>query len=56
LPSEIPAGLSPQSVIKAMQLDKKATDGRIKFVMSEGIGKTRFHWLSPGEVLAALEM
>jgi len=56
LPSEIPAGLSPQSVIKAMQLDKKATGGRIKFVMSEGIGKTRFHWLSPGEVLAALEM
>jgi len=56
LPSEIPAGLSPQSVIKAMQLDKKATGGRIKFVMSQGIGKTRFHWLSPGEVLAALEM
>jgi 3-dehydroquinate synthase len=55
LPSEIPAGLSLQSLIEAMQLDKKAAGGRIKFVMSEGIGKTRFHWLSPGEVLAALE-
>jgi 3-dehydroquinate synthetase len=44
-----------QSVIAAMQLDKKAAGGRIKFVMSEGIGKTRFHWLSPGEVLSALE-
>ena len=54
LPSEMPATLSLQSVIEAMQLDKKATDGRIKFVMSEGIGKTRFHWLSPREVLAAL--
>jgi 3-dehydroquinate synthase len=55
LPSEIPAGLSLPSVIEAIQLDKKAADGKIKFVMSEGIGKTRFHWLSPREVLAALE-
>jgi len=55
LPSEIPARLSMQSVVEAMQLDKKAAGGRIKFVMSEGIGKTRFHWLSPGEVLSALE-
>jgi 3-dehydroquinate synthase len=54
LPSEIPAGLSLQSVVDAIQLDKKAAEGRIKFVMSEGIGKTRFHWLSPREVLAAL--
>jgi 3-dehydroquinate synthase len=54
LPSEIPAGLSMQNVIEAMKLDKKAAGGKIKFVMSEGIGKTRFHWLSPGEVLAAL--
>ncbi|HEY1233983.1 MAG TPA: 3-dehydroquinate synthase [Candidatus Binatia bacterium] len=54
LPSEIPAGLSLQSVIEAIQLDKKAAEGRIKFVMSEGIGKTRFHWLSPREVLAVL--
>lgn len=54
LPSEIPAGLSLQSVIEAIQLDKKAAEGKIKFVMSEGIGKTRFHWLSPREVLAAL--
>ncbi|HEX7232723.1 MAG TPA: 3-dehydroquinate synthase, partial [Candidatus Binatia bacterium] len=54
LPSEIPAALSLQTVIEAIQLDKKAAEGRIKFVMSEGIGKTRFHWLSPKEVLAAL--
>ena len=54
LPSEIPAGVSLQSVIQVIQLDKKAAEGRIKFVMSEGIGKTRFHWLSPREVLAAL--
>jgi 3-dehydroquinate synthase len=54
LPSEIPAGLSLRTVIEAIQLDKKAAEGRIKFVMSEGIGKTRFHWLSPKEVLAAL--
>jgi 3-dehydroquinate synthase len=54
LPNEIPSGVSMVKVIQSMELDKKAADGRIKFVMSQGIGKTRFHWLSPGEVLAAL--
>jgi hypothetical protein len=37
-----------------MEVDKKAAGGKIKFVMCAGIGKTRFHWLSPGEILAAL--
>jgi 3-dehydroquinate synthase len=54
LPNEIPSGISMVNVIQSMELDKKAADGKIKFVMSQGIGKTRFHWLSPGEVLAAL--
>jgi 3-dehydroquinate synthase len=54
LPNEIPSGVSMVKVIQSMELDKKAAGGKIKFVMSQGIGKTRFHWLSPGEVLAAL--
>ena len=54
LPSEFPAGASMQSLIQAMQVDKKAAAGKIKFIMCEAIGKTRFHWLTPAEILAAL--
>ena len=54
LPVEIPAALSPQSLIQAMEIDKKVAGGKIKFIMCEGIGKTRFHWLSPDEILRGL--
>ncbi len=54
LPSEFPPGVSMQSLIQAMQVDKKAADGKIKFVMCEAVGKTRFHWLTAAEILAAL--
>jgi 3-dehydroquinate synthetase len=42
------------SLIQAMEVDKKAAGGKIKFVMCEGIGKTRFHLLSPSEILTGL--
>jgi len=54
LPVEIPANVSMQSLIQGMEVDKKSAGGKIKFVMCEGIGKTRFHWLTPGEILSAL--
>jgi 3-dehydroquinate synthase len=54
LPLEIPSGLSMQSLIQAMEIDKKSAGGKIKFVMCKGIGKTCFHWLSPSEILAGL--
>jgi len=54
LPSEIPSGVSMFRLIKGMEVDKKAASGKIKFVMCEGIGKTRFHWLTPSEILASL--
>jgi 3-dehydroquinate synthase len=54
LPVEIPRGVSPQMLIEAMEVDKKVAGGKIKFVMCEGIGKTRFHWLAPNEILSAL--
>jgi len=54
LPTEFPPGMSVASLVRGMEVDKKAADGRIKFVISEGLGKTRFHWLSPGEILNAL--
>ncbi len=54
LPSEIPSGVSMQALIQAMEVDKKSSGGKIKFVMCAGIGKTKFHWLNPGEILGAL--
>jgi hypothetical protein len=37
-----------------MEVEKKAAGGKIKFVMCEGIGKTRFHWLAPSEIMNGL--
>jgi 3-dehydroquinate synthase len=54
LPLELPREVSMQHLIQGMEVDKKATGGKIKFIMCAGIGKTRFHWLSPGEILGAL--
>jgi 3-dehydroquinate synthase len=54
LPTEIPANVSLPGLIQAMEVDKKAAGGKIKFVMCAGLGKTRFHWLSPSEILTAL--
>jgi 3-dehydroquinate synthase len=54
LPTEIPGAVSMPSLIQAMEVDKKAAAGKIKFVMCDGIGKTRFHLLSPSEILAGL--
>lgn len=54
LPSKIPGNVSLLGLIQAMEVDKKAAGGKIKFVMCEGIGKTRFHWLAPSEILNGL--
>ena len=54
LPTEIPGDVSLSNVIEAMEVDKKAAGGKIKFVMCAGLGRTRFHWLSPVEILGAL--
>jgi 3-dehydroquinate synthase len=54
LPLEIPREVSMQSLIQGMEVDKKSADGKIKFIMCTGIGGTRFHALSPGEILGAL--
>ena len=54
LPLEIPREVSMQDLIQGMEVDKKSAGGKIKFVICTGIGKTRFHLLSPGEILTAL--
>jgi 3-dehydroquinate synthetase len=37
-----------------MEVDKKAESGKIKFVMCAGLGKTRFDWLTPDEIIRNL--
>jgi 3-dehydroquinate synthase len=54
LPLAIPPQVSPRDLVQGMEVDKKAAGGKIKFVICEGIGKTRFHWLTPEEILEAL--
>jgi 3-dehydroquinate synthase len=54
LPLDIPADVPLAQLVRALEVDKKTAGGKIKFVICEGIGKTRFHWLAPDEILAAL--
>jgi 3-dehydroquinate synthase len=54
LPSDLPKHLRRERLIYGMELDKKSAGGKIRFVLCEGIGKTRFYSLSPAEVITAL--
>jgi 3-dehydroquinate synthase len=54
LPSKLPSGLPVRALLDSMELDKKSAAGKIKFVMCAGIGKTRFHWLTPQQVMQAI--
>lgn len=54
LPIELPTAVSAQTLTAGMEVDKKSTAGKIKFVMCAGIGKTRFHYLTAGEIAAAI--
>ncbi len=54
LPTEIPSNVKPKELVKRMEMDKKSSGGKIKFVLCAGIGKTHFYWLSPEQILARL--
>jgi 3-dehydroquinate synthase len=54
LPVDIPSNVRMQDLVQCMEVDKKSGGGKIKFVMCAGIGKTRFQWLTPEEILGAL--
>ncbi|OGW52923.1 MAG: 3-dehydroquinate synthase [Nitrospirae bacterium RBG_13_43_8] len=41
LPSEMPQGIDVDHVLSAMELDKKAVAGKLRFVLPEKIGKVR---------------
>jgi 3-dehydroquinate synthase len=51
LPTELPGDLTPAALALAMQSDKKAAGGRIRFVATEGIGRTRFVELTTTEIV-----
>jgi 3-dehydroquinate synthase len=55
LPTEIPDDLSRASLALAVEADKKRTQGRVKFVCVEDLGRTRFVLLSTEELQSALE-
>ncbi len=40
LPIEIPDGMEPDSIIRHMKRDKKVQDGKVHFVLPDGIGNT----------------
>lgn len=54
LPAALPARIDPHELVRHMEVDKKSAGGKIKFILCEGIGKTRFHALAPAEIAAEL--
>ena len=54
LPTEIPGGLSAEALSIAMLRDKKKTEGRIRFVCLEGIGRTAFVDIGAQEIVQKL--
>ena len=54
LPTGLPADAEPQELVKRIEVDKKSSGGKIKFVCCAGIGRSRFHWLSPQEIESEL--
>ena len=43
LPTHVPGHVSQETILSAMQLDKKAVAGELRFVLPEGIGSVNIH-------------
>jgi 3-dehydroquinate synthase len=54
LPVDVPQELLGQHLAAAMETDKKAAGGKIKFVCLEEIGKARFELLTAEEIVASV--
>jgi 3-dehydroquinate synthase len=54
LPVEIPEELVGNPLALAMETDKKAAGGKIRFVCLEEIGKARFEFLTAEEIVASV--
>lgn len=55
LPTDIPDDLNRAALALAVEADKKRSEGRVKFVCVEDIGRTRFEMLTTEELQTALE-
>ena len=51
LPTEIPSGLNPSEIVTAIESDKKASAGAIRFVVLKGIGEAGFESLSARRIV-----
>lgn len=54
LPWRIPDDIALGDLVAGMALDKKSHAGKVRFVLCEGIGRTRFQWFSPAEIVREL--
>jgi 3-dehydroquinate synthase len=54
LPVEIPAVVRGADLTPVLESDKKVAGGRVKFVCIEALGRTRFEYVSAGEIAAAV--
>ncbi|MGH7803452.1 MAG: 3-dehydroquinate synthase [Candidatus Binatia bacterium] len=53
LPTRIPEDLGAEAIALAVETDKKAAGGKIRYVCLEAIGRTRFERLTAAEIAAA---
>lgn len=54
LPWRLPDDVALEDLVSGMALDKKSHAGKIRFVLCEGIGSTRFQWFSAAEIVQSL--
>jgi 3-dehydroquinate synthase len=54
LPVDVPADIDPHVLARVIETDKKARDGRVKFVCIERFGRTRFESLTAREIAGYL--
>ena len=54
LPWRMPDDVALEDLVAGMTLDKKSHAGKIRFVLCEGIGSTRFQWFSAAEIVRNL--
>jgi 3-dehydroquinate synthase len=55
LPTAIPDGLAPAALALAVEADKKRSEGKVRFVCLEALGRTRFEMLTTDDLERALQ-
>ena len=54
MPTRLPKDLGTEAIALAVEADKKAAGGKIRYVCLEAIGRTRFERLTAQEIAAAI--